>query len=139
MRGGRILARNRRAIYYHATIGLAPGEAEDDAAIYYHDLSSELRTEAMARKWQDQSSSPLDEPWPLETWPDVPTRLLSGRHDRMFPLEFQRRIARQRLGMEVDEIEGGHMVAMSNPAELANRLEAYRIGAQDGLRGPTTA
>ena len=124
---------------YHARIGLAPGDADDDAVIYYHDLSAEVRTEAMSRTWQDQSSTPLDEPWPLEAWPDVPTRLLAGRHDRMFPLEFQRRIARQRLDMEVDEIDGGHMVAMSNPAELANRLEAYRIGAQDGSRGATTA
>ena len=124
---------------YHARIGLAPGDADDDAAIYYHDVSAEVRTEAMARTWQDQSSTPLDEPWPLEAWPDVPTRLLAGRHDRMFPLEFQRRIARQRLGMKIDEIDGGHMVALSNPAELANRLEAYRIEAQDGWRGATTA
>jgi hypothetical protein len=49
----------------------------------------------------------------------------------MFPLEFQRRIARQRLGVEVDEIDGGHMVAMSNPAELADRLEAYRLEVRD--------
>jgi pimeloyl-ACP methyl ester carboxylesterase len=124
---------------YHANIGLAPGDADDDAVIYYHDLSAEIRAEAMARTWQDQSSTPLDEPWPMETWPDVPTRLLAGRHDRMFPVEFQRRTARQRLGMEVDEIDGGHMVAMSNPAELANRLEAYRSGDQDGWRGATTA
>jgi pimeloyl-ACP methyl ester carboxylesterase len=81
----------------------------------------------MSRVWQDQSATPLDEPWPLEAWPDVPTRVLAGRHDRMFPLEFQQRIARERLGLDVDEIDGGHMVAMSNPAELADRLEAYRI------------
>jgi hypothetical protein len=43
----------------------------------------------------------------------------------MFPLEFQRRIADERLGLEVDEIDGGHMVAMSNPVELAGRLEAH--------------
>jgi hypothetical protein len=45
----------------------------------------------------------------------------------MFTLEFQRRIARQRLGLEVDDIDGGHMVAMSNPTELADRLEEYLI------------
>jgi hypothetical protein len=53
----------------------------------------------------------------------------------MFPLEFQRRIARQRLGLEVDEIDGGHMVAMSNPTELAGRLEAYLTDLQDRRRG----
>jgi hypothetical protein len=43
----------------------------------------------------------------------------------MFPLEFQRRVAHQRLGIEVDEIDGGHMVALSNPVALAERLEGY--------------
>lgn len=119
---------------YHASIGLAPGDADDDAVIYYHDLPPDLLAEAITRKSPDQSMTPLDEPWPLPAWPDVPTRVLAGRHDRMFPLEFQRRIARQRLGLEVDEIEGGHMVAMSNPAELADRLEAYRIEGRDGPR-----
>jgi pimeloyl-ACP methyl ester carboxylesterase len=116
---------------YHASLGLSPVEGDDDAVIYYHDLPPELRAEAQARTWQDQSMTPLDEPWPLASWPDVPTRVLAGRHDRMFPLDFQRRIARERLGIEVDVIDGGHMVAMSNPAELANRLEAYRLAVHD--------
>jgi pimeloyl-ACP methyl ester carboxylesterase len=113
---------------YHASIGLSPGEAEDDAVIYYHDLPSGLRAEAQSRTWQDQSMTPLEEPWPLASWPDVPTRVLAGRHDRMFPLDFQRRIARERLAIEADVIDGGHMVALSNPVELASRLEAYRRG-----------
>jgi pimeloyl-ACP methyl ester carboxylesterase len=111
---------------YHARIGLEPADGHDDAVIYYHDLPPELRAEARARTSQGQSSMPLDEPWPLQAWPDVPTRVLAGRDDRMFPLEFQRRIARERLALDVDEIDGGHMVAMSHPGELADRLEAYR-------------
>lgn len=116
---------------YHASLGLSPDEAEDDAVVYYHDLPSDLRSEAQARTWQDQSATPLREPWPLASWPEVPIRALGGRHDRMFPLEFQRRIARERLGIEVDGIDGGHMVALSNPAELANRLQAYRVITHD--------
>jgi pimeloyl-ACP methyl ester carboxylesterase len=119
---------------YHASIGLEPADANDDAVIYYHDLPADLRVEAQARKWQDQSSTPLYEPWPLLDWPDVPTRVLAGRHDRMFPLEFQRRVARERLGVAIDEMDGGHMVAMSRPGELADRLETYRLQAQDERR-----
>lgn len=119
---------------YHASIGLAPAEGEDDPVIYYHDLPAALRAEAEARTWQNQSMRPLDEPWPLPTWPDVPTRVLAGRLDRMFPLDFQRRIARERLGLEVDEIDGGHMVALSNPRALADRLEAYRRAAREDRR-----
>lgn len=118
----------RRA--YHASIGLTPAEAEDDAVIYYHDLTDELRAEALARAWQGQSSTPLDEPWPLPAWPDTPTFVLAGRHDRMFPLDFQRRVAGERLDLEIGEIDGGHMVALSHPGELADRLEAVRHEVQ---------
>ena len=111
---------------YQGQLGLTPAQVDDDAVIYYHDLPAEVSAEAQARTWQDQSMTPLDEPWPLASWPDVPTRVLAGRHDRMFPLEFQRRVARERLGLDVADIDGGHMVALSNPAELADRLEAYR-------------
>jgi pimeloyl-ACP methyl ester carboxylesterase len=112
----------------HAELGLTPAEVDDDAVIYYHDLPPAVSAEAQSRTWQDQSATPLDEPWPLQTWPNVPTRVLAGRHDRMFPLELQRRVAGERLGLEVDEVDGGHMVALGNPAKLADRLEAYRRG-----------
>jgi pimeloyl-ACP methyl ester carboxylesterase len=62
------------------------------------------------------------EPWPLERWPDVPTRVLVPGEDRLFPLGFQRRVARDRLGVEVDEIPGGHLPMLSRPGELAERL-----------------
>ena len=116
---------------YHLRIGLSPADADDDAVIYYHDLPPELRDEAQARAWQDQSMRPLDEPWPLDSWPDVTTRVLAGRQDRMFPLDFQRRVARERLGVEVEEIEAGHMMALSNPADVADRLEALPLQAEE--------
>jgi hypothetical protein len=34
-------------------------------------------------------------------------------------------VAQERLGIEADDIPGGHMVAMSQPRELADRLESY--------------
>lgn len=46
---------------------------------------------------------------------------------RLMP-ELQRRLAPERLGVEVDEIDGGHTLALSRSAELADRLEAYRAG-----------
>jgi pimeloyl-ACP methyl ester carboxylesterase len=52
-------------------------------------------------------------------WPDIPIRVLAGRDDRFFPIDFQRRVARQRLGKDADEIPGGHLVALSNSDGLA--------------------
>jgi len=114
-----------------ATLGLDPSDLQDDRIVYYHDLPPDLVEAALALE-SDQSSTPLDQPWPLERWPDVPTRVLSGRDDRMFPAAFQRRVARERLGIEADEIAGGHMVALANPAGLAERLDRY---AGDVSRG----
>jgi hypothetical protein len=35
------------------------------------------------------------------------------------------RVAKERLGLAGDVIPGGHMVALSSPGQVADRLEAY--------------
>jgi pimeloyl-ACP methyl ester carboxylesterase len=72
-----------------------------------------------------QSEARMGEPSPLREWPDVPTRVLLCRDDRLFPAPFLRRVAEERLGIVPDEIDGGHTPALSRPRELADRLEAY--------------
>jgi hypothetical protein len=47
---------------------------------------------------------------------------MAPRDDRFFPLTFQRRVTKERLGLEVDEIDGGHLPMLSRPTELAGRL-----------------
>ena len=104
-----------------------PGtDAQDDRVMYFHDVPDDIVREAFARGEPQQSMTPMGQPWPLEAWPDVPTRVLAGLDDRLFPVDFQRRVARERLGIEADVIEGGHMVALSHPIELAEQLERYR-------------
>lgn len=102
--------------------------AQDDDVIatYYHDVPAELASEALKRERAHPSATSMRERWPLEAWPDVPTRVLLCRDDRVFPLDFSRRVARERLGITPDEIDGGHCVALSRPTELADRLERYR-------------
>jgi hypothetical protein len=63
----------------------------------------------------------------------VRTRFLLCRDDRFFPADFMRRVVVARLGVEPDEIDGGHGIALSRPAELAERLESYRL-APDPIR-----
>jgi pimeloyl-ACP methyl ester carboxylesterase len=98
--------------------------AADLEAIFFHDVPPDITAEAM-RGGRDQSGTPFEQPWPLDHWPDVPTKFLLCRDDRFFPAEFMRRIVRQRLGIVPDEIDGGHLVALSRPKELADRLEKY--------------
>jgi pimeloyl-ACP methyl ester carboxylesterase len=104
-----------------------PGpEGATEAEIFYDDVPPHLAREAM--KWsRGQSDAPGEEPLPLDDWPDVPTRFLLCARDRMFPAEWMRGVVRTRLGIEPDEIEVGHCVALSRPRELAERLEDYRV------------
>jgi pimeloyl-ACP methyl ester carboxylesterase len=70
------------------------------------------------------------EPWPLNAWPEVPTRVLAPREDRLFPLAFQRRIARERLGLPVEEMPGGHVPMLARPGGLADRLAAVSLNGR---------
>jgi pimeloyl-ACP methyl ester carboxylesterase len=95
---------------------------EDD--IFYHDVPGVLADEARRHERKEESRA-LREPWPLEAWPATPTRYLLCRDDRMFPAAWARRHARERLGIDADEMDGGHYISLSRPGELAERLAAY--------------
>jgi pimeloyl-ACP methyl ester carboxylesterase len=102
----------------------APDTPDDEDAIFYHDVPPELVAAAKAHG-RDQADTPLGEPWPLDAWPDVPTRYLLCRDDRVFPAPWVRGMVRARLGFEPDEMDGGHCAYLSRPGELADRLLAW--------------
>jgi pimeloyl-ACP methyl ester carboxylesterase len=110
------------AAAYHQQLGL-PAELDDEQT-YFHDMPADVVAAYTAQEFA-QSGRPFEDPWPLDRWPDVPTRVVAGRDDRLFPLEFQRKVAAERLGLDVDEVPGGHCLALSHPVELADRLESY--------------
>jgi pimeloyl-ACP methyl ester carboxylesterase len=99
--------------------------AFDPIATFFHDVPAEVVEEAIARGEPAQADRPFEDPWPLAGWPDVPTRVIATTDDRLFPVAFQRRLARERLGLDPDEMPGGHVVPLSRPAELADRLVGY--------------
>jgi pimeloyl-ACP methyl ester carboxylesterase len=94
---------------------------------FYHDVPRALAEEAL-RRARPQSSTPDSSPWPLDAWPDVPTRFVLCKDDLFFPAGFFRQLAPERLGITPDEIPGGHCVALSRPKELADILESYPAG-----------
>jgi pimeloyl-ACP methyl ester carboxylesterase len=112
---------------YLKSIGFTEADASDDRIVYFHDVPDDVVEEAYSRGEPEQSMTPMGQPFALQAWPDVPTRVLAGRDDRLFPVDFQRRVARERLGIEADVIDGGHMVALSHPRELVDQLERYRV------------
>lgn len=96
----------------------------DEVESFFHDVPREVVAEALARPGQEQSERPCAEPWPLDAWPDVPTRVLVAREDRVFPYAFARDLARERLGVTADTIDSGHLPSLAKPRELAAWLDA---------------
>jgi pimeloyl-ACP methyl ester carboxylesterase len=105
--------------------GRDPDAPFDVRTAFLHDVPEEIVADLFARGEPRQSDTPFAEPWPLSGWPSVPTKVLAGRHDRLFPLDFMCRLVRDRLGVEADVIDSGHLPALSRPKELAERLENY--------------
>lgn len=101
-------------------------EAVDDDTLYFHDVPEGVRAEARRRPFE-QTEGPLLDPWPLDRWPDVPTRVVAGRADRLFPLDFTTALARERVGVETDVIDTGHLAALADPDALADVLDRYAL------------
>ena len=106
--------------------GREVGDDVDVVTEFFHDVPEDVVAEAFRRPEPDQAETPFDQPWPLDGWPDVPTRFVLCRHDRFFPADFMRQVVHGRLGIEPDELASGHLPALSQPAELVRLLERFR-------------
>lgn len=97
--------------------GRDPDAPFDLETVFLHDVP------ASARAFLAGDGNPADslfvDPFPLTTWPAVATTVVSSSGDRLFPVAFQQRVARERLGLEPVVLPGGHLVALSRPDELA--------------------
>jgi pimeloyl-ACP methyl ester carboxylesterase len=102
--------------------GRDPDAGFDAQTYFLHDLAPDVLELLMSSGEAEPVDSLFETRFPLTRWPDAPTTVLAGRDDRFFPYEFQRRIARDRLGLEVEQLPGGHLLALSQPEALAARL-----------------
>jgi pimeloyl-ACP methyl ester carboxylesterase len=114
--------------------GRDPDAEFDPRAEFFHDVAPDVAAAAFAQPPREQSGTPFELPWPLTAWPDVPTRFLLCRDDRFFPADFQRRVVRDRLGIEPDEMDGGHLPALARPRELGAYLLAQHARETDASR-----
>ena len=94
---------------------------EGATAAFYHDVPEPLLSEAIGAL-RGQEFGPTAAPWPIEAYPDVPTRYLACDDDRTLDPAWQVRIARERLGIEAEVLPGSHSPMLTRPAELADLL-----------------
>lgn len=90
---------------------------------FLHDVPPEVAA-AGERYQREESDSVFTSACDFAGWPRVPIRVAAGAQDRFFPVDFQRAVARDRLGIEADVLPGGHLNALSQPQALAGYLLA---------------
>jgi pimeloyl-ACP methyl ester carboxylesterase len=101
-------------------------EADDIADIdtlFLHDVPPEVAAAGAAHQ-RPEADIAFGQPCGFTRWPDVPTTVLAGRDDRLFPLDFQARVARERLGLDPVVLPGGHLAALSQPEAVTEAILA---------------
>lgn len=92
----------------------------DDEATFLHDVPAAALP--LLEGVGAPAGSLFEAPFPETGWPDVPTTVVCSSDDRLFPLAFQQRVARERLGLEPVVVPGGHLVIVSQPDAIARVL-----------------
>lgn len=91
-------------------VGYEPDEVPDDVVQERFD------------RLRPQAATVFVTPCPLDAHPDVPTRYLLAGGDRLMHNGFWRDAVPLRLGVEPEEIPGGHSPMVGRPAQLARLL-----------------
>ena len=100
----------------------AGGYGEFDLEVYFlHDVPPDVAADGESQQ-RPEADAVFASPCEFDAWPDIPIRVVAGADDRFFPAEFQRRVAKERLGLEAEVIPGGHLVALSQPEALAELI-----------------
>ena len=108
----------------------------DPGTYFLHDVPQEVLGAGPVRQ-RDQAETIFADPCRFVHWPKIPIHVIASADDRFFPLEFQRAVARSRLDKDVEAVPGGHLVALSHPAELLRRCFATNASRDSpGTRAP---
>jgi pimeloyl-ACP methyl ester carboxylesterase len=107
-------------------------EEIDLETYFFHDVAPEVAATGAGHE-RPEADIAFEQPCPFERWPDVPTTVLAGRDDRLFPVGFQARVARERLGLEAQVVPGGHLNALSEPEALTRALLAVDRASRAAL------
>ncbi|HWJ63650.1 MAG TPA: alpha/beta hydrolase [Acidimicrobiales bacterium] len=94
---------------------------DSDETVYLHDVPPDVL--AASEPPRDQTGEVLDDPNPIERWPDVPTAFLICADDRFFPAPWMADVVRDRLGIEARSIPGGHCPYLATPVTTAAAIE----------------
>jgi hypothetical protein len=116
---------NTGAVQARIDAAVAAGYSQDfDEAVYFlHDVPAEVLADDEGRP-RPEAGAVFGSVCDFSGWPAVPIRAVAAADDRLFPVDFQRRVARERLGITPDVLPGGHLIALAQPRALADYVLA---------------
>lgn len=118
----REMLRDDPSMFNPAWIGKNPMDENVALEFVFHDCPPERLEWAMSTSVLFYAKRAIEEPCPLTTWPDVPASYIVCADDRTITPEWQRKVAREWLGVEPIELPGGHAPNVSRPEALADVL-----------------
>jgi pimeloyl-ACP methyl ester carboxylesterase len=116
---------NTGALQARLDAATAAGYSPDfDEALYFlHDVPAEVLSDEEGQP-RPEADAVFGSVCDFSEWPAVPVKVVAGADDRFFPVEFQRRVARERLGVAADVLPGGHLITLAQPQAVADYLLA---------------
>jgi pimeloyl-ACP methyl ester carboxylesterase len=93
---------------------------EMDLDVYFlHDVDPALAAAGEAAS-RNEADIAFEQPCEFGALP--PITVIAAREDRLFPFAFQQRVTRERLGLDVVAVPGGHLAAISQPKAVARAI-----------------
>ncbi len=89
----------------------------DPETYFLHDVDDPAELEEP----REETDAVFGSPCAFTSWPSA-IRVLAGADDRLFPADFQARVAKERLGVDADILPGGHLIALAQPEAVAGYL-----------------
>lgn len=88
---------------------------------FLHDVDAALAAEGEQYQ-RFEADIAFESACDFQAWPAIGIRVVAGTDDRFFPVGLQRRLARDRLGVEADVLPGGHLLPLVQPRLVADYL-----------------
>ena len=115
--------RNDSSMFNPAWVSQNPQDEKVALEFVYHDCPPDRLDWALSTRVMFYARRALEELCPLRAWPSVPSTYIMCTDDRTITPEWQRKTARELLGVAPIELPGGHCPHVSRPEALADVLE----------------
>jgi pimeloyl-ACP methyl ester carboxylesterase len=98
-----------------------------DLAAAAHDFQYPAEAARLTERLRHQARKPSIEPSPVEAMPPANREYIVCGGDYAVPPSWQRRVAREELGVEPIELDSGHSPMLTCPGELARILDRLAV------------